>query len=90
MSPTIASGNETEDASEDWQERHTHLALPPYWFFDSASCHRILEERIKAGHAIGVHVPTEIPDDPAARPEQFQGYDLFTQPGESRDITGTD
>ena len=69
-----------------WQERHTHLALPPYWFFDSTSGRRVLEEHIRADHTIGVHVPTEMPDDPATRPEQFQGFDLFTRPGETRDV----
>jgi L-ascorbate metabolism protein UlaG (beta-lactamase superfamily) len=75
--------------AEHWQERHTHLALPPYWFFDSNSGRQVLEKHIKAGHTIGVHVRTEMPDDPAARPEPFQGFDLFTRPGETRDFTAT-
>jgi hypothetical protein len=28
----------------------------------------------------------EIPDEPEARPEQYKGIDLFTRPGETRDI----
>lgn len=69
-----------------WQERHTHLAMPPYWFFLSGEGREILEHRIRPDHAIGMHVPTEIPDDRIQRPEELQDVDLFTNPGETRKI----
>ena len=69
-----------------WRERHTHLAMPPYWFFLSGEGREILEHRIGPDHAIGMHVPTEVPDDPRSRPEELQGVDLFTKPGETRKI----
>jgi len=73
-----------------WDGRHTDLALPPYWYFLSASGRRVLAERLRPGHAIGVHVPEKMPDDPAARPPEFMGYDLFTEPGETRIIDASD
>ena len=75
---------------EHWQERHTHFAMPPYWFFFSDEGRQILENRIDASHTIGVHVPTKMPDDPESRPEELQGLDLFTRPGEARNITVSD
>ncbi len=70
-----------------WEERHTHFAMPPYWFFLSGDGRRILETRIRADHAIGMHVPTEVPDDASARPPELQDADLFTRPGETRAIS---
>jgi hypothetical protein len=75
---------------EHWKERHTHFAMPPYWFFYTDEGRQIIEDRIDASHTIGVHVPKKIPDDPESRPERLQGYDLFTHPGETRTITVTD
>jgi len=71
---------------EHWAERHSHLAMPPYWFFMSNEGRRILRERIGADKAIGLHVPTEVPDDPASRQKNLQDVDLFTQPGETRTL----
>ncbi len=73
-------------APEHWQERHTHFAMPPYWFLYSKEGRQILEDRIGASHAIGMHVPTDVPDDPASRREELQDVDLFTKPGETRAI----
>jgi L-ascorbate metabolism protein UlaG (beta-lactamase superfamily) len=73
-------------APEHWQERQTHFAMPPYWFFFSREGREILEDRIGATHAIGMHVPTKVPDDRASRREGLQDVDLFTQPGETRTI----
>ncbi len=75
---------------QHWKERHTHFAMPPYWFFFSDEGRRILEDRINASHTIGVHVPKKVPDDPGRRREKLQGVDLFTRPGETRDITAID
>ena len=70
-----------------WHQRVTDLALPPFWFFLSAEGRDILADRIGAEHAVGVHVPTRMPDDATDRPTELQGFDLFTRPGESRDIS---
>ncbi len=74
--------------SEYWQERHTHFAMPPYWFFLSDEGRRIVDERIAADHAVGMHVPTEVPDNPDDRPEELRDVDLFTKPSETRRISG--
>ncbi len=71
---------------EHWHERHTHFAMPPYWFFYSAHGRQILEQRMDTGYAIGLHVPDEVPTEPSARHEALQDVDLFTQPGETRPI----
>ena len=69
---------------EHWSERHSHLAMPPYWFFLSGEGRRILRDRIGADDAIGLHVPANIPDDRASRRKSLQDVDLFTKPGETR------
>jgi L-ascorbate metabolism protein UlaG (beta-lactamase superfamily) len=71
---------------EHWTERHSHLAMPPYWFFLSNEGRRILQDRIGADEVIGMHVPTDVPDDPASRHESLQDVDLFVMPGEARTL----
>jgi len=73
-----------------WRERHTHLAMPPYWFFLSGRGREILGHRIDAAHTIGVHVPNDVPDEPEQRSDELRDVDLFTQPGETRRIGGAD
>jgi L-ascorbate metabolism protein UlaG (beta-lactamase superfamily) len=75
-----------EKTAPYWNQAQPNLALPPYWFFLSPEGNRIVAERIDALHATGMHVPTEVPDDPAERREELQDVDLFTQPGETRAI----
>jgi hypothetical protein len=72
--------------AEHWDRRHTHVAFPPYWYFLSEDGRKVLDGRLKPGHAIGVHVPVEISSGPDARPADLDGYDLFLEPGETRDI----
>ncbi len=67
-----------------WSSAKTDLALPPYWYFLSPNGRLVLESRIRARHAIGVHVPGDMPDDRAARPAEIREFDLFTIPGEER------
>lgn len=69
-----------------WLSRAAHMAFPPYWFYVSQDGNHILEKRIGAKASIGIHVPVRMPDDPAARPAEFEGRDLFTEPGEIRVI----
>jgi L-ascorbate metabolism protein UlaG (beta-lactamase superfamily) len=72
-----------------WEKTHTHMAFPPYWFFMSAGGREILKNRIKPGHSVGVHVPVSVPTESARRSRGLRGYDLFTEPGETRTITAT-
>jgi L-ascorbate metabolism protein UlaG (beta-lactamase superfamily) len=72
--------------AEYWDRRRTHMAFPPYWYFQSEDGRSVLEHRLKPEHAVGIHVPVEIPRDPAERPADLKGYDLFVEPGETRDI----
>lgn len=69
-----------------WHERRTQLVMPPYWFFYGADKGRDLLQSLNADHAVGVHVPKSVPDEPLARPAELQGVDLFTRPGEWRDV----
>jgi len=69
-----------------WSRRHTDIAFPPYWFFLSGSGRKVLLNRLRPGRAVGVHVPERVLDDPAARAGEMQGYDLFTEPGETRPL----
>ena len=71
---------------EHWSSPTTDLAMPPYWYFLSPGGKHILETVIRPRHAIGVHVPADVPDDASRRPAEFEGYDLFTVPGETRAI----
>ena len=75
---------------EYWRERRTHFAMPPYWFFLSGEGRQILENRVAADHATGMHVPMEIADEPEGRPDELRDVDLFTRPGETREITVRD
>jgi L-ascorbate metabolism protein UlaG (beta-lactamase superfamily) len=73
-----------------WDEKHPHMAFPPYWFFVSAGGLEVLENRLRPMQSVGVHVPNSISADPALRPKELQGHDLFVVPGETRDIPGSD
>jgi L-ascorbate metabolism protein UlaG (beta-lactamase superfamily) len=75
-----------ERDADYWDKRHTHMAFPPYWFFSSTYGNGVLRNRIKPGHSVGIHVPVSIPAESARRPLELQGYDLFTRPGEQREI----
>jgi L-ascorbate metabolism protein UlaG (beta-lactamase superfamily) len=68
-----------------WQEQQTDLALPPYWFFLTDEGPAILDDRIGARHAIGIHVPARFSDS-SEIPAELDGRDLFTSPGERRTI----
>jgi L-ascorbate metabolism protein UlaG (beta-lactamase superfamily) len=72
-----------------WEERQVDLALPPYWFLESADGVEILDDMIQAQYSIGIHVPVEFADDQSTIPEDLAGEDIFTQPGEGRSFTGS-
>jgi L-ascorbate metabolism protein UlaG (beta-lactamase superfamily) len=69
-----------------WDKRRTQMAFPPYWYFQSKDGLYVLEHRLKPDHAVGVHVPVDVPKNPAERPADLKGYDLFVEPGETREI----
>ena len=79
-----------ERHDEFWRATHHHLALPPYWFFLDEGGRRSLSEHIAADHSVGVHVPTDMPDDAENCPPEFDGFDLFTTPGEVRNVGSSD
>jgi L-ascorbate metabolism protein UlaG (beta-lactamase superfamily) len=72
-----------------WAESEIHIALPPYWYFSSKNGQGVLLERLKPAQAVGIHVPISMPDEPGKRPVEYQGFDLFTAPGETRQIPHT-
>ena len=76
--------------SEYWAERRIDMAFPPYWYFLAPGGWEVLDIRLKPTHSVGVHVPEAMPDNPANRPPEYQGFDLFTEPGETRSIQTTD
>lgn len=80
-----ADARDVHFASDEafWEETPADLALPPYWFFTSDQGPEIIEDRIGATAAIGIHVPEEL-RDPAKRPEKLLFEDIFTSPGEGR------
>lgn len=69
-----------------WRQRQTDLAMPPYWFLSSDGGNAVLSDIVRPGADVGTHVPTSVPNDPDDRPPEFDGLDLFTEPGESRVI----
>jgi L-ascorbate metabolism protein UlaG (beta-lactamase superfamily) len=73
-----------------WRQRRLHMAFPPYWYFLSREGLRVLRERLRPMHAVGIHVPVTVPEDPAEREEGLREVDLFTRPGETRDIPRSD
>lgn len=69
-----------------WQRNRPNMAFPPYWFFASENGLSVLKNRIKADTNVGIHVPTAVPQNPDLRPRELRGADLFTLPGETRDV----
>ena len=75
----------TKDA-QFWQQRTLHLALPPYWYFLSVNGLGVLREQLRPQHAIGIHVPVTVPDTLDEREQALRQADLFTKPGETREV----
>ena len=75
-----------EENAGHWSARKTDMAFPPYWYLQTDEGQQILTDRVQAARAVGVHVPEAVPDNPADRPAEYQGMDLFTEPGETRTI----
>jgi L-ascorbate metabolism protein UlaG (beta-lactamase superfamily) len=69
-------------------ERKTNMAFPPFWFLTNENGRTILQTYINADHVVGVHVPASA----AGRGDETRaeiGGDVFTDPGESREIPDT-
>jgi L-ascorbate metabolism protein UlaG (beta-lactamase superfamily) len=83
-----ADASDAHFAADDayWSKRRTDLALPPYWFFLSDGGRQVLERRIAAARAIGMHVPADVPSRPTERAAELREHELFTDPGEVRTI----
>lgn len=75
-----------EPQRDYWQGRKPRLAFAPVWLLLTEPGRNILDEFVGAEHVIGVHVSTRVPQDPADRPADFEGLDLFTRPGEVREL----
>lgn len=67
-----------------WQARETDLALVPVWLLLTEKGRYVLDEHVDAERAIGMHVYKSVPDNPDIRPSEFEGLDIFTRPGETR------
>lgn len=75
----------TRDAAY-WGRRRTRVAFPPYWFFTTDEGRKVLNTRLNAARSIGVHVPRDVPARSDARAPELRGHELFTVPGDVRDI----
>ncbi|HEX2139822.1 MAG TPA: MBL fold metallo-hydrolase [Woeseiaceae bacterium] len=69
-----------------WAERRLHMAFPPYWYLLSREGIRVLRERLRPLKTVGIHVPVTVPGNASEREEALQDVDLFTRPGETRQI----
>lgn len=75
-----------EPQAEHWREKTIHMAFPPYWYLYSENGKKVLKERLRPNQVVGIHVPEAMPDNEADRPAPYRGPDLFTVPGETREI----
>ena len=66
---------------EHWQTTQTDTAFPPYWFFLSQNGVDIINNQLNVKEAVGVHVPSTVPEKLKA-----SGADYFSTPGEEREI----
>lgn len=70
--------------SEHWAARDNRLVLAPFWFQQSRQGLVILNEILKAGTVLNVHVPSEVSENPSLWPKEYQGQDLLLKPGVKR------
>lgn len=67
--------------ADHWQAKTTDTAFPPYWFLLRDSGDTILTDILNTKEAVGVHVPTNVPQD-----LQASGAKFFSKPGETHDV----
>lgn len=71
--------------AEHFAKRRASVAFPPYWFYADEAGKAIIDRHFNADQVIGVHVPAAATGHGDAARARFGG-DLFTDPGESRDL----
>ncbi len=74
-----------EKHADHFANREHDMAFPAYWFYLSDDGEKILETYISAAQTVGVHVPERA----AGQGDEWRaqaGGDLFTDPGETREI----
>ena len=74
-----------ERHAEHFAARRSQAAFPPHWFFESEEGRAIMQQHFNADQIIGVHVPAAAAGQGDAVRERLGG-DLFTDPGESREL----
>ena len=70
--------------ADHWTRTQTDTAYPPYWFFVSDQGRDIVDSRLNAATATGIHVPIDLPTDLFVT-----GRDFFHKPGETRTLKRT-
>lgn len=65
-----------------WRSKRTDISFVPFWFGLTESGKRLIESGLNTEKAIGVHVPTKLP-------EQLKktDFDFFHKPGETKIIS---
>ena len=71
--------------AEFFGETPTHMGFAPFWFLSDAAGAAFLKEALNIDHAVGVHVPIEVPE-----PLKASGADYFNELGETREIHSRD
>ena len=67
---------------ENFFERaQTHMGFAPFWFFEEEESILFLEEALNIDHAVGIHVPIDVPDY-----LKEDGKDYFSTEGEVRTL----
>ncbi|MEZ5464539.1 MAG: MBL fold metallo-hydrolase [Lysobacteraceae bacterium] len=72
--------------SEHFKAKRADAAFPPYWFFGNEDGEAIMRSHFNADRIIGIHVPAAAVGNGEAW-RQRAGGDLFTDPGESRELS---
>lgn len=73
-----------EPQREYWEARKAQLAFAPVWLLLTEQGLLVLDDYVGADQQIGVHVYDQVPDNAEDRPAEFDGLDIFTEPGEIR------
>lgn len=74
-----------ERHAEHFAQRRSQAAFPPYWFFTEEDGKAIIQTHFNADQVIGVHVPAAATGN-GDKARANAGGDLFTDPGETRDL----
>ncbi|VAV88316.1 hypothetical protein MNBD_ALPHA06-453 [hydrothermal vent metagenome] len=69
-----------------WDRQNNDLVFTPYWLFKDAARRKNLDAHVRPIRAIGVHVPTALSNLKKRYGTALDDVDLFTRPGEVRDL----